>query len=43
MLHELIQRIFKRVFSFKFKIEVETIDGWMEIDSVNITNPTKVI
>lgn len=43
MLHELIQRTFKRVFGFKFKIEVETIGGWMEIDSVNITNPTKVI
>ena len=42
-LHDRIFRRFKEIFKFKFKVEVETIDGWMEVDSINVTNPTSTI
>lgn len=30
-LHEAIHRVFKKVFKFNFKVEVETLHGWNEI------------
>lgn len=42
-LHESINRIFNKVFKFKFKIEVDSIDGWHRIDSLNITEPVEMI
>ena len=38
-LHETIYRVFKKVFRFKFRVEVETLDGWIEVKSLNITHP----
>ena len=38
-LHETIFRVFKRVFGFRFKVEVETLDGWIEVRTLNITHP----
>ena len=43
MLHETIRRMFNKVFKFKFKVEVESADGWHEVDSLNVTEPVDVI
>ena len=37
MLHETIRRMFNKVFKFNFKVEVESVDGWHEVDSLNVT------
>ena len=43
MLHETIRRMFNKVFKFNFKVEVESVDGWHEVDSLNVTEPVDVI
>ena len=43
MLHETIKRTFDKVFKFKFKVEVESADGWHEVDSLNVTEPIEVV